>query len=301
MGIDRAEQLTARSLTNLFVVYIVWGSTYLAIRVTVRPGSGIPPFTMGMVRTLIAGVVLLLWGSVGKGSLKITGRDLIVFASSGILMWTIANGMVMWAEQRIESGLAAVFLATIPLWTVALESFIEHQWPRTRIWVALIVGFSGTVMLSIPELRSGDATDTFSVILLVLAPIAWSIGILLQRRHSTLLPARVSSGLQMVFAGLGFAVLVLVAAEGSPHPTREALLAWIYLIIFGSIIAFTSFVAMIRELPTSLAMTYAYVNPVIAVILGAWLLTESVTVYTLVGTGLVLLGVIGVFWEKGRA
>jgi drug/metabolite transporter (DMT)-like permease len=154
------------------------------------------------------------------------------------------------------------------------------------------------VVLFIPELGSGDASDILSIVLLILAPITWSIGILLQRRHATVLPARVSSGFQMVFAGLGFAVLMLLAKEGVPQPTREALLALVYLTIFGSIIAFTSFVSMVRELPTSLAMTYAYINPVIAVILGAWLLSESVTIYTLIGTGLVILGVVGIFRER---
>jgi drug/metabolite transporter (DMT)-like permease len=104
-------QITSRGLANLLIVYFIWGSTYLAIRVAVRPGAGIPPFTLGMVRTLIAGGALLLWGILSKGPPKLTRRDLAVFAASGILMWTIANGMVMWAEQRIESSLAAVSMA----------------------------------------------------------------------------------------------------------------------------------------------------------------------------------------------
>jgi drug/metabolite transporter (DMT)-like permease len=295
---DRSMPLTARSLSNLLIVYFVWGSTYLAIRVAVRPGSGIPPFTLGMVRTLIAGVVLLLWGILRKRSQKITRRDITVFALSGFLMWTIANGMVVWAEQRIESGITAVILATAPLWTIAIESLADRQWPPLKIWVALTVGFTGIVVLSIPEIGAGDRSDTLSIILLILAPITWSIGILVQHRHASPLPARVSSGFQMIFAGLGFAVLVLLAGETAPHPTPEAFFAWVYLIVFGSIISFTAFVAVVRDLPTSLAMTYAYVNPVIAVILGALLLSEQVTVYTVVGTGLVLLGVLGVFRQR---
>ncbi len=297
----RDRQVTTGALVNLFIVYLVWGSTYLAIRVAVRPGAGIAPFTLGMTRTLVAGTLLLLWGFVRKGSLKITRRDLLAFAASGILMWTIANGMVMWAEQRIESGIAAVLLATTPLWTVAIEALLEREWPPGRIWVALTIGFAGTVVLSIPELGKGDVGDTLSLILLILAPITWSIGILVQRQHDSPLPARVSSGFQMIFAGLGFGILVLLAREPLPQPTREALFAWIYLVVFGSIIAFTAFVATVRDLPTSLAMTYAYVNPVIAVILGAWLLSERVTIFTLIGTALVLVGVIGVYRERVRS
>lgn len=302
---ERAAQspgrLSRAGLANLLIVYFVWGSTYLAIRIAVRPGAGIPPFTLGMARTLVGGGALLLWGFLRRGRQRITRRDLLVFAASGILMWTIANGMVIWAEQRIESGLAAVLIATTPLWTVAIESILSRAWPPARIWAALLVGFTGTIVLSIPELGSGEANDVLSIILLILAPLTWSMGVLLQRRHASALPARVSSGLQMIFAGLGFAVLALLAGEDMPRPTTEALLAWIYLTVFGSIIAFTAFVSVVRDLPTSLAMTYAYVNPVIAVILGAWLLSEQVTAYTVLGAVFVILGVIGVFRARASA
>ncbi len=109
------------------------------------------------------------------------------------------------------------------------------------------------------------------------------------------MPVRVSAGIQLVFAGIGFGILMLVAGESWPQPTLQAALAWLYLIIFGSVIAFTAYVQVLQQLPSSLAMTYAYVNPVIAVFLGAWLLDEKLTLMTLVGAVLVLLGVLGVF------
>ena len=295
---SKTTQVSSRGLLNLFIVYLVWGSTYLAIRVAVRPEGGFPPFTLGMTRTLLAGAVLLLWGIWRKGFPKVSKVDLLVFAASGLLMWTVSNSMIMWAEQRLASSLAAVVAATVPLWTVAIESLIRRQSPNVRVWAALFIGFAGTVVLSIPELGSGDATDILSMVLLMLAPITFSAGILLQRHHTTTVPAHVSSGFQMIFAAPGYAVLLLIAGEGMPQPTDAALIAWAYLTIFGAIIAFTSFVTMVRELPVSLAMTYAYVNPVIAVILGAWLLSESVTIYTIIGTSLILLGVVGVFRES---
>jgi drug/metabolite transporter (DMT)-like permease len=252
---------------------------------------------LGFVRMLIAGAVLLLWGVLRSGLMRPTARELGVFAASGLLLWTIANGMVMWAEQSIDSSIAAVLLATIPLWTVAIESILDRRMPPTRVWGALLVGFTGTVVLSAPELQSDTGGETLSIILLILAPITWALGILLQRRNPTQLPARVSAGYQMVFAALGFAVLILLAGEGLPQPTPEAFIAWAYLIVFGSIITFTAFVSVVRDLPTSLVMTYAYVNPVIAIILGAWLLSEEVTWNMLLGASLVLLGVGGVFRE----
>ena len=292
------DQVTARGLANLFIVYLVWGSTYLAIRVAVRPGAGVPPFTLGFGRVLIAGLALLLWGFLRKGVVKPTARELSVFAASGLLLWTGGGGMVAWAEQRLDSSFAAVLIATTPLWTVAMESILDRRKPPVKVWAALLIGFAGTVVLSAPELTKDNSGELLSIIMLILASIAWSLGTLLQRRNPTQLPARVSAGYQMIFAAMGFVVLILLVGEDLPRPTPEALFAWGYLIVFGSIIAFTAYVSIVRELPTSLAMTYAYVNPVIAVLLGAWLLSEEVTVNTLIGGGLVVVGVVAVFQEK---
>jgi drug/metabolite transporter (DMT)-like permease len=289
------DPVTTRGLANLFIVYLVWGSTYLAIRVAVRPGAGVPPFTLGFVRTLIAGLALLLWGFLRKGIAWPTRRELVVFAGSGLLLWTGANGMVAWAEQRVDSSIAAVLIATTPLWTVAIESILDRDMPHMKVWSALLVGFAGTVVLSASEFSGGTSGDKLSTLMLILAPITWSAGTLLQRRNPTELPARVSAGYQMIFAAVGFGFLIFLTGEEIPQPTKEAYLAWGYLIVFGSIIGFTAFVSMVRDLPTSLAMTYAYVNPVIAVLLGAWLLSEEITTSMLIGSGLVILGVIGVF------
>jgi len=296
--VSETGQVSARGLANLFIVYLVWGSTYLAIRVAVRPGAGVPPFTLGFGRMLIAGFVLLLWGYLSKGIVKPTVRELGVFAASGLLLWTGANGMVAWAEQRVDSSFAAVLIATTPLWTVTIDSILDRRNPPAKIWAGLLIGFAGTMVLSAPGLTTSSSGDTQSIIMLILAPIAWSLGTVLQRRNPTRLPARVSAGYQMIFAAIGFAVLILLAGEDLPRPTTEALFAWGYLIVFGSIIAFTAYVSIVRELPTSLAMTYAYVNPVIAVLLGAWLLSEEVRVNTLIGGGLVIVGVVAVFRAK---
>ncbi len=280
---------------NLLTVYVVWGSTYLAIRLAVRPGAGIQPFTLGFVRMLIAGLILLLWGTLRGGVPRPTRRELGVLAGSGLLLWTGANGMVTWAEQRIDSSIAAVLIATIPLWTVAIEALLDRNPPSKATWLALLTGFSGTIILAFPRFSTTGSGDTLSLLLLILAPVAWSLGTLLQRRNPTRMPGRVSAGIQLIFAALGFGILMLLAGESWPQPTLQAALAWLYLIIFGSVIAFTAYVQVLQQLPTSLAMTYAYVNPVIAVLLGAWLLGESLTMTTLAGAALVLLGVVGVF------
>jgi drug/metabolite transporter (DMT)-like permease len=293
-----AANVTPGALANLLVVYVVWGSTYLAIRVAVRPEAGVPPFTLGFVRMLVAGTILLIWGSIRSGTLRTGRRELAILAGSGLLLWTGANGMVAWAEQRVESSFAALLVATIPLWTVAIESLLERRIPSGRVALALLVGFSGTVVLSAPKLRLEAPGDGLPVVMLILAPISWSLGTLLQQRHPVKMSARLSAGYQLIFAALGFGSLALVAGEPRPHPTPAALAAWLYLILFGSVLAFTSYVEVLRSLPVSLAMTYAYVNPVIAVVLGAWLLSEPVSVSTLLGAALVLLSVAVIFRER---
>lgn len=290
-----ALPVTRQGLLNLFTVYVVWGSTYLAIRLVVRPGSGVQPFTLGFGRMLIAGAILLIWGALRNGLQRPTLRELAVLAGSGLLLWTGANGMVAWAEQRIDSSYAAVLIATIPLWTVAIEALLDRNPPSKQTWLALLLGFSGTIVLSFPRLSSSDPGDALSLLLLILAPVMWSLGTLLQRRNPTRMQGRTSAGIQLIFAAAGYGILMLLAGEAMPKPTLEAALAWLYLIVFGSVIAFTAYVQVLHQLPSSLAMTYAYVNPVIAVLLGAWLLHETLTFTTLAGAALVLLGVVGVF------
>jgi drug/metabolite transporter (DMT)-like permease len=287
--------VTPQGLLNLFTVYLIWGSTYLAIRLAVRPGAGIQPFTLGFGRMLVAGLILLGWGRLQGKSPIPTRRELGVLAGSGLLLWTGANGMVSWAEQRIDSSFAAVLIATIPLWTVAIEALLDRELPSRGTWVALLLGFSGAFVLSFPRISTSASGDALSLFALMLAPLAWSLGSLLQRRNPTRMPARVSAGIQLLFAALGFGVLMLLVGEHSPQPTLEAGLAWLYLVIFGSVIGFTSYVRVLQLLPTSLAMTYAYVNPVIAVLLGVGLLGETLTLASLVGAALVLMGVLGVF------
>jgi len=295
------RQVTARSLANLLIVYLVWGSTYLAIRIAVRPDSGLPPFTMGLGRLLAAGSVLMLWSGL-RGSFRWPDRrELAVLAISGLLIWNGANGIIIWAEQRVDSSFAALLAATIPLWTVALESIFDRQLPPGKVLLALLIGFAGAALLVAPQLQLRAVGDRASVVLLVLAPVSWSLGSLLQQRHPVRMGARLSAGYQMLFAAAGFGMLVLLAGEPRPQPTAGAFLAWGYLVLFGSLLAFTAYVEILQTLPVSLAMTYAYVNPVIAVALGAWLLHEPVTWTTLIGATLVLLSVAAIFRARAAA
>lgn len=292
------RSITPVGLLNLLVVYIFWGSTYLAIRVAVREGAGIPPFTLGLVRLLLAGVLLLAWSVLRGKRVRLSRQEVLVLGGSGLLLWTAGNGMVVWAEQRVDSLLTALLVASVPMWTAVMESLLDRRLPSLRLAISLVVGFAGTALLTLPTLRNGVRSDVISIGVILLASASWTAGTVLQSRRPVKLTPLVSAAYQQIFGGLGFLVLVLLVREPKPTPTTEAWIAWGYLVVFGSIVAFSSYVRVLRLLPTSIAMTYAYVNPVIAVILGATLLGEAVTSTTIVGAALVLLGVAGVFRSR---
>lgn len=293
-----SEKLSRLGLVNLGSVYIVWGSTYLAIRLAVREGSGFPPFSVGFTRVLVAGLLLLLWGRLSGNSLRVSRRDLGILAGSGLLLWLGGNGMVMWAEQRADSGLAALIVGTAPLWAAIFESFLNRKIPSPLLLGSLAIGFVGIGVLSAPILLNGVRADALSILALVGASISWTVGAVWQQRESKVESARVRSAYQHLFGAIGFLALILIMGEPRPSPTMEAWLGWGYLVIFGSLIGFTSFISALRLLPVNLAMTYAYVNPVIAVILGAFVLGEAITGWTIAGAVLIILAVAGVFQNR---
>jgi drug/metabolite transporter (DMT)-like permease len=287
-------------LFHLLVVYIVWGSTYLAIRVAVRPGQGFPPFTLGLTRMALAGILLLLWAKARGRDILPHRRDLAVMAGAGLLLWTGGNGLVMLAEQRIDSALAALLVTTTPIWVAVMEAVLSRRSLDRSLMASLLLGFSGVVVLSIPSLQEGASGDFLSVLAVLGASFSWSVGTVLQSRNKVSLGSTANSAYQQLFGGLGFLVIVAVLQEPTPTPSVEAWWGWIYLVVAGSLLAFTSFVQALRQLPTEVAMTYGYVNPVIAVILGALILDEQITVWTVAGALLVLMGVAGVFRYRAR-
>jgi len=157
------SKLNWTGLLNLFVIYLVWGSTYLAIRVAVREGSGFPPFMLGGTRVTTAGIVLLSWGFIRKQRMKPTKDELKILVVSGILLWVGGNGLVNWSEQRADSGLAALIIAATPIWTAIVTTFIDKKLPSLKMIGALLVGFAGMAVLSIPVLSSGVRADTLSI------------------------------------------------------------------------------------------------------------------------------------------
>jgi len=167
--------------------------------------------------------------------------------------------------------------------------------PSLLLIGSLVVGFGGILVLSLPLIISGVRADILSILAVLLASFSWSSGLVLQSRQPVSLSRGVSSAYQQLFGGVFFALIALLVREPLPTPTTEAWLAWGYLVLFGSILAFTAFVSALQMLPTSLVTTYAYVNPVIAVLLGWLILREPVTPWTIFGGLFVLVGVTGIF------
>jgi drug/metabolite transporter (DMT)-like permease len=282
------------------VVYVVWGSTYLAIRVAVRDGSGIEPFMLGASRTLVAGLLLLAWNGLRRARIRPTRREAVILAASGLFLWLGGNGLVNWAVQHADSGYAALLIGTTPLWTAVVESLVDRRPPTFRLLGALILGFAGLGILTYPVLCAGGEADLLALIALLLAPLSWVLGSVLQSRRPVKLTATASSAYQQLAGCAGFILVAWIVGEPLMRPTAQAWCAWIYLVVAGSMVAFTSFIYALRLLPTPVVMTYAYVNPVIAVFLGWLFLAEPITGWTVGGTVMILLGVAGVFREKRR-
>jgi drug/metabolite transporter (DMT)-like permease len=251
------------------------------------------------MRCLCAFPLLLVWSKARGLRIRPTRQELPVLIASGVLLWAFGNAFVVVAEQRVSSALAAILIASTPIWVALLESLIDKRPPSKLMAVALMVGFVGVGLIGYPAMRGGVRADAIAVVILLIAALSWGAGSLLQRRRPIGLDAMVSAAYQMLFGGLAVAILSLSFGEPRPNPTGTAWLGFAFLLVFGSLISFTSFLKALHLLPTRLVFTYGYVNPVIAAFLGWLVLGERVAGPALAGAALVLLGVAGAFRAHG--
>jgi drug/metabolite transporter (DMT)-like permease len=280
---------------HLLVVYIVWGSNFIAIRSAARSGSGFPPFALGASRVVMGAFLVFFIAKLRGKSLRIPRKSIFMVFSCAVLLWVGGHGLVVWASQFADSSYAAVLMGAVPLWVVSMESILDRRWPSKGVFISLAIGFSGIVLLSWPQLVIASAVDASSGFALICAPVFWSAGTIIQKRSAFNLSPWVNSGYQQLFAGLVFIILSILFQEPLPSPTPAAWAAWGYLVVFGSVIAFTSYVMAVQLLPMNVVMTYCYVNPVIAVFLGYFLLQEKITLWMTGGSIFLLLGVAGTF------
>ncbi|MGE5379446.1 MAG: DMT family transporter [Methylocystaceae bacterium] len=287
-------------LISLGIVYIIWSTTYLAIRITVAPGNGFPPFAMGATRLFAAFILLLIIARLNGQRLKLSGRELTVAAITGILLWLGGNGLVNWAEQSANSGFAALMVSSSPIWVTLINALLSRRYPSPLLIGSLLFGFGGVAVLMAPAILTGSQLKAAATVALLGSALLWSIGSVYQTRSNTNTPVLVLSAYQHLFGALGMLIVTLVLREPVPHPSGTAWLAWSYLVLFGSILGYTSFIRALKLLPINIAMTYSYVNPVLALLLGWWLLHENVSIFTLIGAIMVVIGVFGVFYTRKK-
>lgn len=281
----------ARILAAYAAVYVIWGSTYLAIRFAIET---LPPFMMAGTRFLVAGAILYAWSRL-RGATRPSRANWIATGVVGAFLLLGGNGGVVWAEQRVESGIAALLVATLPLWMALLEWIgPDRRRPTGRSALGILLGLTGVAVLVGPEALLGGAAnvDPVGALVLVVASLAWAIGSLYSRRAPMPASPQIGSGMQMLAGGALLTLLGLMSGEGSRVElasfSTSSLAALGYLITFGSLVGFSAYVWLLRVEPTSRVATYAYVNPVVAVALGWLLAGETMSTQTLLAAAIIV-------------
>jgi drug/metabolite transporter (DMT)-like permease len=280
-------------ILSLLALYLLWGGTYLGMRYALQ---GFPPFIMAAVRQLSAGVILYLFLRV-RGNPRPTRAQWLAAALVGGLLLVGGNGIVSFAEQWVSSGLAALALGAVPLWA-ALFSGLFGRWPTRIEWFGLVLGFSGIILLN---LENGLHGNPIGAIALLIAPMSWAFGSILSQRLP--MPKGImSSAAQMLTGGCMLFIVGLGSGERmTSFPAPQPLLAMAFLVIGGSLIAFSAYGYLLRRVRPALATSYAYVNPVVAVGLGAALAGEQITLVEVLAMLTILSGVVLVSMGRERA
>jgi drug/metabolite transporter (DMT)-like permease len=272
-------------------VYLCWGMTYLAMRIAVRD---IPPHVMSGARFLVAGLLLYLW-TLSRGDPAPGARQWGAAAVVGAFLLLGGNATVAWAEQQVPSGLAAVLIAVAPIWMVGFEWARGGERPGKRVIAGLLLGLAGVALLVSPDGDTTNAVDPLKAGMLVLASASWAWGSVISKSAALPRSPFLATGMEMMAGGA--IILLAAAAVGQfrhfepASVSADALLAWLFLVIFGSLVGFTAYIWLLGVTSIAKAGTYAYVNPVVAVFLGWLVLDEPVTARTLVAAAVILAGV----------
>ncbi len=286
------------------LVYVAWGTTYLAIKAGVRT---LPPGLFGGLRILSAGLLLMGYLAVRGMSLRLAWRDALVIGAAGVLLFVGGNGLLTVAEKSVDSGVASVLVSTTPL----LIALGETAWPwgerlTARGWVGLLAGLGGVLVLLGPRIGTAGGLAADAGLFLVLGSATlWSLGSVVLRHGRARVSHLVSAAYQMVLGGAGLTLVGLVLGEAG-RLTRDsftptAVYAFFHLLVVGSLVGFLAYTWLLQHVSATLAGTYAYVNPVVAVLVG-WLLGgETISWRTLVALGVILLGVTLVRAGTGRS
>lgn len=287
-------------IAGMAVIYLVWGSTYLGIKVAIET---IPPLLMAGARFLLAGGLLYAYLR-SRGATRPTVADWrSAFVLGGLLLLG-GNGLVTWAEQYVPSGVAALIITTTPLWMMLVEWLFFHgARPRAAVWAGVVIGFAGVTLLVNPASLFEGSAKIWGVLAIVAAPMVWSIGSLRAKRARHLEPPLMNTALQMLCGGGQMFFLGLALGEWRSLDlaaiSLRSWLAFFYLVTFGSLLAFTVYMWLLRVTRPSLVATYAYVNPLVAVLVGAAFGNEPLTPQIGLGAALIL-GAVALITLRGQ-
>ena len=282
-----------RVILSFAALYVLWGSTYLAMRVAVRD---VPPYVLGTARYLIAGPIMLaVCALIGK-KVRITRQDFVRLLTIGVLLLAIGNMGVVWGEVYVASGMTALIVAIVPIWVVAIQAWVFKSGRlQTKGLLGLAMGIGGLLVLLWPKIASGTHMGHLELLgtaILAVASLAWAFGSVLSGRWSLSVDVFTSAAWQMTLAGLVNACVA--GLTGQFHHvvwTAPAITGILYLVVAGSWMGFTSYIWLLEHVPTTKVSTYAYVNPIVAVFLGWILLHEQVDAFMIVGTVIIIASV----------
>ena len=298
----RAARPAARIWLALGTVYILWGSTYLGIKYAI---DTIPPFLMGSLRFLAAGGVLYLL-AIRNGDRRadpVGARQWLAALLIGGALLVGGNGGVILAEQYAPTGVVALLVATAPLWMAIIDRVVFGRRLPALVIVGLLIGFGGVAFL-IGSPGSGHI-NLFAAALALAAPLCWASGSVFTRHVKLPIRPLVAASMEMLWAGLLFGIFSLVTGELGrvhwQHISTTSIVALLYLIVFGSLVGFSAYVWLLRSAPLSLVSTYAYVNPVVAVILGAAFIGEAINARLVIAGGIIILAVALIVVARNRA
>jgi drug/metabolite transporter (DMT)-like permease len=287
-----------KAIIAYILVCFFWGSTYLAIKIGVQD---MPPMFFAGIRFVIAGSLMILYSKSKGYTFPESGKKLALLSSIGLLMLLGGNGLVVYAEQWVDSGVASLMIATVPIFVALLEHvFIRDTRLTPKGLLGLLLGFGGVYFLLNPAETAG-AINLEGVLVLLAASFFWSSGTVLSKKVKGKSSIVSNIGIQMFSGGIGLLLVSVITGEFSRlKVSANAIFAVLYLIIFGSLIGYSSYIYLLQKWPATKAGTYAYVNPVVAVSLGALFLGERVTSLMLISMAAILLGVVIVQKSKIR-
>ncbi|HLK54152.1 MAG TPA: EamA family transporter [Candidatus Angelobacter sp.] len=287
------QQQRSRIMVAFALLYVLWGSTYLAMRVIVRD---LPPYVAGAVRYLVAGPIMLTALALMGRKVRLTAPDLRRLLVISILLLSLGNIGVLWGEEYVSSGLASLVVALVPVWVVMLEAWVFRAGRMTpKGLFGLAFGIVGLLVLLWPRIASGSRLgqlELFGAAILAGASFLWALGSIFSHRYHLSVDVFVSAAWQMTLAGAVNGIIALIFGQfQKTHWTTPALTGIGYLVVFGSWAGYTAYIYLLEHVPTPKVATYAYVNPIVAVFLGWIILHEQVDAFMLLGTAIIIASV----------